>query len=112
MNRALVLAAGGVTGALFEVGVLRAIEERYGPLHQLFDVFIGISAGAPSSSKAALEFDATASEPVEVLPPHPAGEAAPTNATERMPGNRNVEACFMGVSLLVIVRPRSSETLS
>lgn len=46
MNRALVLAAGGVTGALFEVGVLRAIEERHGPLHELFDLFIGVSAGA------------------------------------------------------------------
>jgi NTE family protein len=46
MNRALVLAAGGVTGALFEVGVLRAIEERHGPLHHLFDLFIGVSAGA------------------------------------------------------------------
>lgn len=46
MKRALVLAAGGVTGALYEVGVLRAIEEQHGPLHQLFDVFIGVSAGA------------------------------------------------------------------
>ncbi len=46
MKRALVLAAGGVTGALYEVGVLRAIEERHGPLHRLFDLFIGVSAGA------------------------------------------------------------------
>ncbi len=44
MTRALVLAAGGVTGALFEVGVLRAVEEEHGPLHQLFDLFIGVSA--------------------------------------------------------------------
>ena len=41
MKRALVLAAGGVTGALYEVGVLRAIEEQHGPLHQLFDVRAG-----------------------------------------------------------------------
>ncbi len=46
MKRALVLAAGGVTGALYEVGVLRAIEEKHGPLNQLFDLFIGVSAGA------------------------------------------------------------------
>ncbi len=46
MKRALVLAAGGVTGALFEVGVLRAVEEQHGPLHRLFDLFIGVSAGA------------------------------------------------------------------
>jgi predicted acylesterase/phospholipase RssA len=46
MKRALVLAAGGVTGALYEVGVLRAIEGRHGPLQQLFDLFIGVSAGA------------------------------------------------------------------
>ncbi len=46
MKRALVLAAGGVTGALFELGVLRAIEEKHGPLHELFDLFIGVSAGA------------------------------------------------------------------
>jgi predicted acylesterase/phospholipase RssA len=46
MERALVLSAGGVTGALYEVGVLRAIEERHGPLHELFDLFIGVSAGA------------------------------------------------------------------
>lgn len=46
MERALVLAAGGVTGALYEVGVLRAVEERHGPLHELFDLFVGVSAGA------------------------------------------------------------------
>lgn len=46
MARALVLTAGGVTGALYEVGLLRALEERHGsPLH-LFDLFVGISAGA------------------------------------------------------------------
>ena len=46
MTRALVLAAGGVTGALYEVGVLRGIEERLGPPHRIFDVFVGASAGA------------------------------------------------------------------
>lgn len=46
MARALVLAAGGVTGALYEVGVLRAVEERYGSPLDLFDLFVGISAGA------------------------------------------------------------------
>ena len=44
--RALVLAAGGVTGALYEVGVLRAVEERVGPPGELFDIFLGASAGA------------------------------------------------------------------
>lgn len=46
MARALVLTAGGVTGALYEVGVLRALEERYGSPLDLFDLFIGVSAGA------------------------------------------------------------------
>ncbi len=46
MKRALVLAAGGVTGALYEVGILKALEEKHGPLHRLFDLFIGVSAGA------------------------------------------------------------------
>lgn len=46
MNRALILAAGGVTGAFYEIGVLRAVEERHGPLDRLFDLFIGVSAGA------------------------------------------------------------------
>lgn len=46
MERALVLAAGGVTGALYELGVLRAVEEARGPLDRLFDLFIGVSAGA------------------------------------------------------------------
>src|SRR5574341_35486 len=46
MTRALILCGGGVTGALYEMGVLRALEERFGPPHDLFDLFIGISAGA------------------------------------------------------------------
>lgn len=46
MARALVLAAGGVTGALYEIGVVRAMEERHGPLLDRFDLFVGISAGA------------------------------------------------------------------
>jgi predicted acylesterase/phospholipase RssA len=46
MPRALVLAAGGVTGALYELGVLRAMEERHGSLLDRFDLFVGISAGA------------------------------------------------------------------
>jgi predicted acylesterase/phospholipase RssA len=46
MKRALVLAAGGVTGALYEVGVLRALEEELGAPEDLFDLFLGVSAGA------------------------------------------------------------------
>jgi predicted acylesterase/phospholipase RssA len=46
MTRALVLAAGGVTGALYEVGVVRAMEERHGSLLDRFDLFVGILAGA------------------------------------------------------------------
>ena len=46
MARALVLTAGGITGALYEVGVLRAVEERYGSPLDLFDLFVGVSAGA------------------------------------------------------------------
>lgn len=46
MARALVLTAGGVTGALYEVGVLRALEERLGSPLDLFDLFVGVSAGA------------------------------------------------------------------
>src|SRR5919201_553031 len=46
MKRALVLTAGGVTGALYEVGVLRALEEGVGPPAEAFDLFLGVSAGA------------------------------------------------------------------
>jgi NTE family protein len=46
MARALVLTAGGVTGALYEVGVLRAMEERLGSPLDVFDLFVGVSAGA------------------------------------------------------------------
>ena len=50
MARALVLTGGGVTGAMYEVGVLRALEERYGSPLDLFDLFVGISAGATVSA--------------------------------------------------------------
>jgi Predicted esterase of the alpha-beta hydrolase superfamily len=44
---ALVLAGGGVTGAAYEIGALRALDDL---LHHFsvndFDVFIGTSAGA------------------------------------------------------------------
>jgi NTE family protein len=46
MKRALVLTAGGITGALYEVGVLKALEEEAGPPHEAFDLFLGVSAGA------------------------------------------------------------------
>ncbi|HEY6104662.1 MAG TPA: patatin-like phospholipase family protein [Anaeromyxobacteraceae bacterium] len=46
MARALVLTACGVTGALYEVGLLRALEERHGSPLDLFDLFVGVSAGA------------------------------------------------------------------
>jgi NTE family protein len=46
MKRALVLTAGGVTGALYEVGALRALEEEVGPPEETFDLFLGVSAGA------------------------------------------------------------------
>ncbi len=46
MARALVLTAGGITGAMYEVGVLRAVEERHGSPLDLFDLFVGVSAGA------------------------------------------------------------------
>ena len=46
MARALVLTAGGVTGALYEVGVLRALEEHHGSPIDRFDLFVGVSAGA------------------------------------------------------------------
>jgi hypothetical protein len=44
MRRALVLATGGVTGALYEVGVLKALEEEVGPPGELFDLFLGAGA--------------------------------------------------------------------
>ena len=48
--RALVLAAGGVTGALYEVGVLRTVEDQVGPLGDVFDLVLGVSAGATVSA--------------------------------------------------------------
>jgi NTE family protein len=50
MARALVLTAGGITGAMYEVGVLRAVEERHGSPIDLFDLFVGVSAGATVAS--------------------------------------------------------------
>ncbi len=40
------LCAGGIRGALYEVGILRAFEEKFGPLDRRFDLFLGVSAGA------------------------------------------------------------------
>ncbi len=47
-DRALVLSGGGITGFLFEMGVLAAIEDavRPQPFAECFDVFVGTSAGA------------------------------------------------------------------
>ncbi len=44
---ALVLAGGGITGFLYEVGVLTALDELAGrALSNDFDVYVGTSAGA------------------------------------------------------------------
>lgn len=44
---ALVLAGGGVTGAAYEIGALRALDDLlHGFSVNDFDVFIGTSAGA------------------------------------------------------------------
>jgi predicted acylesterase/phospholipase RssA len=45
---ALVLSGGGITGFLYEIGVLAAFEEALGPapMGQYFDLFVGTSAGA------------------------------------------------------------------
>jgi predicted acylesterase/phospholipase RssA len=45
-DTALVLSGGGITGFLYEVGVLAALEEVAGPLGRAFDLFIGTSAGS------------------------------------------------------------------
>lgn len=46
----LALCGGGITGALFEVGVLAALEEILGfPVATAFDAYIGASAGASVS---------------------------------------------------------------
>ncbi|MCB0218138.1 MAG: patatin-like phospholipase family protein [Chrysiogenetes bacterium] len=45
---AVCLCGGGLTGAFYEVGVLRALDEYLGPgsVRSLFDVWVGTSAGA------------------------------------------------------------------
>ncbi len=47
-RRALVLSGGGITGFLYEIGVLTAIEKGLpgAPLSERFDLFVGTSAGA------------------------------------------------------------------
>jgi predicted acylesterase/phospholipase RssA len=49
---ALVLSGGGITGFLFEVGVLAAFEETHyhAPLHECFDMFVGTSAGGVTAA--------------------------------------------------------------
>jgi hypothetical protein len=63
MRRALVLAAGGVTGALYEV--LKALEEEVGPPGELFDLFLGVSAGA--SGRVAWDDDSSSRKSPEAL---------------------------------------------
>lgn len=52
---ALVLSGGGITGFLFEVGVLAALEEALQPepLTEYFDLFVGTSAGAVAAALTA-----------------------------------------------------------
>lgn len=49
---ALVLSGGGITGFLFEIGVLAALEEALppGPFNEHFDLFVGTSAGAVTAA--------------------------------------------------------------
>lgn len=47
---ALALAGGGVTGGMYEVGALAALEERLNGSDDGFDVYIGCSAGAVVAS--------------------------------------------------------------
>lgn len=51
-RKALVLSGGGITGFLYEVGVLSAIQESLPakPLGRYFDIFVGTSAGAVVAS--------------------------------------------------------------
>lgn len=51
-KRALVLSGGGITGFLYEIGVLSAIEEvvPVKPVGRYFDIFVGTSAGAVVAS--------------------------------------------------------------
>ena len=47
LRRALVCAGGGITGAIYEIGVLAALEERLDGFSLTeCDVFVGVSAGA------------------------------------------------------------------
>lgn len=66
-RRALVLSGGGITGYLYEIGVLAALEQAlpHGGLAQHFDVFVGTSAG--SVAAALLANGARASEIFSVL---------------------------------------------
>ena len=43
---ALVCAGGGVTGAVYEIGCLRALDEILGPKLRELDLYVGISGGA------------------------------------------------------------------
>ena len=43
---ALVCAGGGVTGAVYEIGCLRALDELLGPKLRELDLYVGISGGA------------------------------------------------------------------
>ncbi len=51
-STALVLSGGGITGFLYEIGVLAAIEDAMArrPLQQCFDLFVGTSAGAVAAA--------------------------------------------------------------
>jgi NTE family protein len=47
LRRGLVCAGGGVTGAIYEIGVLAALEERLGGFSlTACDIFVGVSAGS------------------------------------------------------------------
>ncbi|MCW5882401.1 MAG: patatin-like phospholipase family protein [Anaerolineae bacterium] len=51
MKTALVLAGGGLTGAVYEIGALRAMDDLLVDLDtSQFDVYVGTSAGAIVSS--------------------------------------------------------------
>ena len=59
-KRGLCLGGGGITGALYEVGCLAALEERYeGFRASDFDVFVGTSAGATVATVLAGGYPAT-----------------------------------------------------
>ena len=50
---ALALAGGGVIGGMYEVGVLTAMERRLGKLSDVFDTYVGCSAGSVVGSLVA-----------------------------------------------------------